>query len=51
MEHVVNYSENSITFKLGIYNYTQRVEIINFIKALILLKHFAVYAVNRQVKT
>ena len=45
-EHLVNYAENRITFKLCIDDYTKSVKIVYFVKALILIIHLAVDAVN-----
>ena len=47
LEHLVDYTEHGIAFKLGTHDYAQRVKVVYLIKALVLIIHLAVYAVYR----
>ena len=42
----MDYSKRCVTFKLGIYDYSYGIKIVNFIKTFVLIIHFFIYAVN-----
>ena len=45
LEQLVDYAEGGIAFKLGINDNSDGVEVVYFVKALVLLEHFAVYRI------
>ena len=46
-EHLVYQTERGVALKLGIHDYSHRVEVVYLVKALALIEHLAVDAVNR----
>ncbi len=47
IKHLVDNSQNNIALGLGIYDNTQGIKIVNLVKALVLVVHFLINAVNR----
>ena len=47
LEHLVYKTESGIALKLGIHDYSHRVEVVYLVKALALIEHLAIDAVNR----
>ena len=46
VKHVVNHAERRIAFQLCFYDDAERVKIVDFVKALVLVVHFPVDAVD-----